>query len=183
MLFPCSWNPYRPRGQDHVGANIKCSCRRPMGAYRPIGRVDAEEFSPGKAPGQDPRIRTLRADRSGGFFHLSDLTCPWKPGLESRNADRSDLLILKFYGDIVQRKDLWPATRKSRFESEYLHHFAAIAQWQCTTLPTLGRGVRFPLAAPSWGHESTCQRVCEHMLCGDGPGRNWPSALASGCAL
>ena len=97
-------------------------------------RADAEVFRPGKRSGPRSKDqRTPPVPTARGFSFLAIGSRCHRPGrcaearTKSRQAGRSDIRFV-IYGDIVQREDFWPATRKSRFESECLHQFAGVVQ-------------------------------------------------------
>ena len=66
----------------------------------------------------------------------------------------------EIYGDVVQREDRCFASSQCRFDSDRLHQFAGVAQWESAYLPSRRSPDRSRFPAPLR-----------------------PSALASGCAL
>jgi hypothetical protein len=109
---------------------VRACHARQYRAAEPMRRCSArvKDSGPRSKDQRTPPVPTAR-----GFSFLAIGSRCHRPGrcaearTKSRQAGRSDIRFV-IYGDIVQREDFWPATRKSRFESECLHQFAGVVQ-------------------------------------------------------
>jgi hypothetical protein len=101
--------------------------------------------------------------REGFFIFWSTRQVRGSPSTRRQrltSAAGAATINFEIYGDVVQREDRCFASSQCRFDSDRLHQFAGVAQWESACLPSRRSPDRSRFPAPLR-----------------------PSALASGCAL
>src|SRR5580693_6362552 len=135
----------------------------PIGAIRIRVEVFRPENSIREKRSKDQRAPPVQSAREGFFIFWSTRQVRGSPSTRRQrltSAAGAATINFEIYGDVVQREDRCFASSQCRFDSDRLHQFAGVAQWESACLPSRRSPDRSRFPAPLR-----------------------PSALASGCAL